>query len=161
MVREVEETELPGVGVRFSFETGERRRVSVLVHYSGRRQVFVGVPDDPDASREVLDLEEADGQIVAELLGGSRLVHDVQRLQRLGRDLALNWVQVDPGSEAAGRTIGGLDLRTRTNVTVVAVLRDGRTIPTPGPELMFEPDDTAVLIGQPEDLEQAARLLRG
>lgn len=161
MARQIEEVELPGVGVRFSFVTGKGQRVSVLVHHSGRRQVFVGIPDDPDASREVLDLDQSDNQVLAELLGGSQLIHDVERLQRLGDELALDWVTVDANSTADGSSIGELRLRTRTSVTVVAVLRGGQTIASPGPELVFEPGDTAVVIGRPSDIQQSLDLLRG
>lgn len=161
MARQIEEVELPGVGVRFSFVTGKGQRVSVLVHHSGRKQVFVGVPSDPDASREVLDLDQGDSPILAELLGGSELVHDVERLQRLSDELALDWLRVEAGSAAEGRSIGELWLRSRTNVSVVAVLRAGQTIASPGPDLVFEAGDTAVVIGRPDDMQSLVDLLRG
>jgi K+/H+ antiporter YhaU regulatory subunit KhtT len=46
MTSEIEETPLPGVGVRYSFIASSDAHVSVLHHHSGRHQLFVGDPDD-------------------------------------------------------------------------------------------------------------------
>ena len=40
-MRDVTETPLPGVGVRFEFTSGAGERVGVLVHRGGRRELMV------------------------------------------------------------------------------------------------------------------------
>jgi monovalent cation:H+ antiporter-2, CPA2 family len=62
---------------------------------------------------------------------------------------------VEPGSPAAGRTIGELALRTKTGATVVTVVRDGHTEINPGPDFRFEPEDVVVLLGSPEQVDRA------
>ncbi|HEX2028788.1 MAG TPA: cation:proton antiporter regulatory subunit [Nitriliruptorales bacterium] len=160
MMREVDETPLPGVGVRFSFRSGAGRRLSVVVHHTGRRDVYVQAARDPDASEQILELDEGDSQLLAELLGGSRVVHDLERLQHLSSELALDWLVVEADSPADQRSIGQLQLRSTTGVTVVAVLRDGQTLPTPGPDFTLRSGDTAVVVGTPANIRRVRDLLR-
>jgi CPA2 family monovalent cation:H+ antiporter-2 len=66
---------------------------------------------------------------------------------------------VDASSTAAGRRIGALDLRKRTGATIVAVHRQGDTEVNPGPEFEIEVGDGLVLLGSPEQIEDAVELL--
>ncbi|MDP9021971.1 MAG: cation:proton antiporter regulatory subunit [Actinomycetota bacterium] len=160
MAQRVEETQLPGVGMRYSFTTASGQRVSVLHHRTGHRQIFVSHPDDPDAATEVLDVEGPEARLLAELLGGSQVVADLDRLQHVVPGLALDWFEVEPGSPAAGRSIEQLAVRKTTGVTIVTVLRDGQYIPSPGGELVLQPGDTAVVVGPPEAIRRVNDLLR-
>jgi TrkA domain protein len=73
---DVTEVKLPGVGIRYEFLTGAGDRVEVLAHRSGRRDIFVGDREDPDAFRAVLELSDDESQTLAELLGGSRITRE-------------------------------------------------------------------------------------
>jgi TrkA domain protein len=50
---DVQETQLPGVGIRYDFVTKEGDRVGVLVHRSGRRELLLYQRDDPDSCQAV------------------------------------------------------------------------------------------------------------
>jgi CPA2 family monovalent cation:H+ antiporter-2 len=63
---------------------------------------------------------------------------------------------LEKDSPAAGRTIGELALRSKTGVTIIAVVRDGQTDINPGSEFRFEAGDIVVLLGNPEQIELAA-----
>jgi CPA2 family monovalent cation:H+ antiporter-2 len=56
---------------------------------------------------------------------------------------------------AAGKSIGELQLRTRTGVSVIAIIHDGTTEINPGPESVLNPDDVLVLLGTPENTDRA------
>lgn len=159
-MQEIQETALPGVGVRYSFTSSGGKRLTVLHHRSGRKEVFVESPGDPDASRPVLDLDERDGRILGELLGGSRVVPEVPRLQQTIGGMALDWLTVEPGAPAAGRTIGELAVRRSFGVTIVSVLRGDQQVPNPGPEMRLDAGDIAVVIGSPDACRQARDLFR-
>ena len=58
-------------------------------------------------------------------------------------------------SPAAGKTIGQLKLRTKTGVSVIAVIHDGHTEINPGPETMIDVDDVLVLLGTTDKIHQA------
>lgn len=159
-MQEIQETPLPGVGMRYSFTSSEGRRLTVLHHRSGRKEVFVESPGDPDASRPVLDLDEREGRILGELLGGSRVVPEVQRLQQTIGGMAIDWLTVDAAAPAAGRTIGELAVRRSFGVTIVSVLRGDEQLANPGPELRLEAGDIAVVIGTADACRQVRHLFR-
>jgi K+/H+ antiporter YhaU regulatory subunit KhtT len=46
-------------------------------------------------------------------------------------------------------------LRKQTGATVIAAIRAGHSEINPGPGFKFEPDDIIVLLGSPEEIEQA------
>ncbi|HEX8336070.1 MAG TPA: NAD-binding protein, partial [Pyrinomonadaceae bacterium] len=64
-------------------------------------------------------------------------------------------------SAGAGRTIGELELRSRTGASVIALVRDGRTEINPGPGLRLESEDVIVLLGTPEQVDLAIEQING
>lgn len=156
---EVTETVLPGVGVRHEFTTQAGERVGVLVLRNGRREVLVYDRRDPDASTAPLHLTTDDSRTLAELLGASQVSETVTAVQQQIEGLAIEWLEVDPGSAAVGTTIAEGAYRTRTGASIVAVLRDGTSIPAPGPELAFQAEDVVVAVGTTTGLSQLRSLL--
>ena len=65
---QIEETNLPGIGVRYDFETRGGDRIGVIVHESGERDLLVYDHSDPDACRPVR-LSEEDMLHLGEILG--------------------------------------------------------------------------------------------
>lgn len=158
---EVTETQLPGVGVRHDFTTSEGERVAVLSHRGGRRELLVYDRKDPDVCRTVLHMNPDDARTVAELLGASQVSEAVAAVEQRLEGLAIDWLRVSAGSRFAGGTIADGQFRTRTGVSVVAVVRGESTFAAPGPEFAFEPGDVAVAVGTPEGLGRLRDLLRG
>lgn len=157
---EIERTNLPGVGTRFEFTTGDGRRIGVIHHRSGRREVFVCPEHDPDTPIVTLDLSDDEAHDLVDLLGGSRVVENLSQLQHQIEGLALDWLTIDPHAKYAGRTIGDARIRTRTGVSVVAVLRGDDPHPAPGPEFQMEADDVLVVVGTPEGIGGVRDILR-
>ncbi|MEY2965964.1 MAG: hypothetical protein RLY50_14, partial [Actinomycetota bacterium] len=70
---EIFETALPGVGVRYEFDTEHGRRLGVLVHRDGNRDVLVYCEDDIDSCNESLRLTPSESASMVELLGGTKI----------------------------------------------------------------------------------------
>jgi TrkA domain protein len=157
---EIEETLLPGVGVRHELSTSGGERVAVLTHRSGRRELAVYDRDDPDACTTVLHLSPEDTLALSEVLGGMQVSETVTAVQQQIKGLAIEWVTVQGTSRYAHSTIADGQFRTRTGASIVAVLRDGTTVPAPGPEFAFREHDVVVAVGTPEGLAQLRDLLR-
>lgn len=156
---QVTETQLPGVGVRHDFVTKEGNRVGVLWHRSGRRELLLYDRADPDACRAVVALDPEDTHTLAELLGSSQVTEALGAVQQQVHGLAIDWLTVAPGSAIDGTTLGDAAIRTRTGVSIVAIIREGTTVPSPGPEFVLQEDDVAVAVGTPEGLEKLYELL--
>lgn len=158
---EVTKTQLPGVGVRYEFDTDDGDRVAVIHHHDGRRQLVVYDRADPDTSSLELRLDEADARTLTDLLGASRIAEALGPSRQRIEGLALDWIEVLPTSALDGRTIGEGRLRTRTGASIVAVIRGDTTEPAPGPEFVLRGGDVAVAVGTDDGLTQVRALLRG
>ncbi len=155
----IQETPLPGVGVRYEFETDEGQRVGVVHHRGGRREVFVCRPHEPDAVVLSLDLTEDESHTFGEMLGVAAVVEKLSSLQQSIEGLAIDWLRVDPGTPYAGRSIGDARIRTRTGVSVVAVIRGTDPFPAPGPDFEVRAEDTLVVVGTPKGIELVTDIL--
>jgi len=158
-MRNITETDLPGVGIRFELQTDGGRRVGVVAHQTGRRDLLIYDEQDPDRAGESVELSEDEGHTVGELLGGSPVLDRLDDAIHRVEDLVISWVRIDSGSAVAGSTIAEAALRTRTGAGIVALLTEGGSIPVPGGEERLAPGDTAVLVGVPSAVETASGLL--
>lgn len=154
----VNETPLPGLGVRYEFATKEGVHIGVLHRAGGRQELVFYDREDPDSARMTIALDEGDSRTLAELLGASRVVEDLGKLRQKIEGLAIDWLPAD--GPFTGRTIGDTQARTRTGVSVVAVMRGDDPIPAPGPSQQLDDGDVLVVVGTPRGIERLAELLR-
>ncbi|OGS18634.1 MAG: hypothetical protein A3J83_04355 [Elusimicrobia bacterium RIFOXYA2_FULL_40_6] len=66
---------------------------------------------------------------------------------------------VDEKSPAAGNNMIELDLRNKTGVTIIAVVRDGKAFTNPQKEFLITSGDVLVLLGSHKQLNDAMKLL--
>jgi TrkA domain protein len=157
---EIQEVKLPGVGVRYEFETSEGTRVGVVSHRTGLREIYVSRPHDPDEFRRVLGLAPDDARTLAELLGATRVAQQLADLQQRIEGLVIDWLPVRDDSFYVGRTVGDAQIRSRTGVSVVAIVRGEDAVPAPGPEQTLAGGDYLVVVGTARGVEQVVELLR-
>ena len=90
---ELEQTPLPGVGVRYDFRTAAGRQVGLVLHRDGTAELVVYAEDDPDSVAESVRLQAEERQALAELLAVPPGEHDPQarthhRVWHLSEDMA-------------------------------------------------------------------------
>lgn len=159
-MRLVKEIPLPGIGVRYEFVAEDGARVGVVHHRSGMRELVLFERADPDTSHVLLRLGPDDSRTLAELLGVSQVSKDLAELEQDVEGLAVDRLPLGAGAPFDGRTIGDTGARTRTGVSIVAVLRDGSAHPAPGPDFLLRGGDTLVVVGTPRGVEELAVLVR-
>ncbi len=156
---EIEETQLPGMGIRYEFRTSRGTRLGVVHHRTGRRELLVYDPNDPDTCREIIALDPDDSRTLAEVLGGSRVAEQLEHLQKV-EGLAIDWLPLPSNTAFAGGTIGDTEARTRTGVSIVAVIRGEEAFPAPGPDFGLQAGDTLLVVGTPRGIEALSVRLR-
>jgi len=156
---EINETRLPGVGLRHDFEAISGDKVGVVTHHSGRRYLLIYDDVDPDSVAETAKLTLAEARILGDLLGGATVIERFDDLRQHVHGLALDWLPIGPESRYAGRQLGDTALRTRTGVSIVAIIRGETAIAAPGPDQGLLADDIAVVVGTAEGIDAAAKLL--
>jgi TrkA domain protein len=153
----IRETKLPGVGIEYDFTTRSGDHIGVIARHSGRREVVVYDPEDPDAVKTQFELTEGEGAALAELMGGTRITAQLAALTVDVEGLLIEWIPLSPTFTPI--SIADTGMRTRTGSSVIAIVRHGTAIPAPGPDDVLEPSDTVVLVGTKETLAAAAELL--
>lgn len=155
----IEETPLPGVGLKHEFTSEHGSRVGVIHHKSGWRELFVCPPYDPDSVAFRLILSDDESHALAETLGGTTVIENLQHLQQRIEGLAIDWLKVDEATPYADRTIGDARIRTRTGVSVVAVIRAEKAHPAPGPAFHIAAGDILVVVGTSEGIKAVKEIL--
>ncbi|NHN40907.1 cation:proton antiporter regulatory subunit [Halorubellus sp. JP-L1] len=156
----VYETDLPGVGKKFEVELGGGERLVVVVHNTGKREVFRKDHPDADANK-VLELSDRLARTVGSILEGAHFQPvESDRVETMLADgTLLEWYTVDADAELVGQTLAEARIRERTGVSVVAIQREGDLVPSPGPDSTIDAGDTLVVIGAQGDVDDFDELV--
>ncbi len=72
------------------------------------------------------------------------------QLGRVSREIETEWVRLPEVTPMHGRTIGELEIRTKTGASIVAIVRDEQMIANPGPDERFKAGDLVGVMGTPD-----------
>jgi TrkA domain protein len=155
---DVERTNLPGIGLRHIFTTGRNRRIGVVSHRNGRRDLVIYDKEDRDSALVSVALSTEEANALAELLGTTRVTERLAELQRQV-DLATAQLLITEGSPFVGLTLGDTHTRSRTGASIVAVVRGNEVIASPRPDFAFRAGDVVVVVGTDEGVAGVADIL--
>ncbi|WP_067478796.1 cation:proton antiporter regulatory subunit [Actinomadura hibisca] len=171
----LDRTVLPRVGVAYAFTTAGGQRAAVVAHRDGRRDLVVYHPRDPRQVLLSVALTGTEPRTVAELLGLPTVIDhlpDPAAVPPQARAAAANGssdpargtagtqvvrIPVTAGSPWYGRRLD--DIGAGTGATIVAVLRDDRTLAAPPPDLGLRHGDAVVATGTPEAIARLRKPL--
>ncbi|MFF3223352.1 cation:proton antiporter regulatory subunit [Nocardia suismassiliense] len=155
----VDVTALPGIGVRKDFEVRSGRRIGVVAHRDGDIDLIVSKLEDPDACAAQIPLSTDEAAVLANLLGAPQLVSKLNDEHSDLPGITTRQLPIGDESPYSGRTLGETAMRTRTKVSIVAAMRAGQLHPSPGPDFTFTAGDVLVVVGTPDGLDAAAKIL--
>lgn len=158
---DVDETQLPGLGARYDFTTEEGDRLGVLVHRTGRRDLLLYSPGDPDECRATISLRPEDARTLSELLGASSIAERLEAVQQQVAGLTLEWVRVAQSSPWAGLTLREAGVHSETGASVVAILDGDDVTAAPGAEDVLASGAQVVAIGTADGLAVLTAKLTG
>jgi CPA2 family monovalent cation:H+ antiporter-2 len=83
-------------------------------------------------------------------------------LQQLARrTLEIEWLSVSAESPLTGRTLSDTQIRSQTGASIVAILRGDELITNPGPDHVFQENETLAVLGTPEQRTALEKLIGG
>lgn len=156
---DVSETLLPGVGIRYEFRTRGRQHIAVIVYRDGDAEVVEFDASDPDSTKTLLELDEDEGEVLAEILGASRISRRLVDLTREIPGLHSEPVRLAATSAYVGRTLGETRCRTLTGSSIVAIVRGEDVISSPTPDQLLLAGDVLVAIGTASGVRKVRALL--
>ncbi|BCG58993.1 cation:proton antiporter regulatory subunit [Paenibacillus sp. URB8-2] len=156
------ECDLPGIGKKFVLNTRSGDKLAIIVHDDGRRELYHFEYDDPDQSISMVTLDDDEARYISAIIGGvTYKPRSLESIEVALDDLIIEWYRLEPGFGCIGHTIGELDIRARSGVTVIAVIEKNHTKHiSPGPELELTPDCIVVVAGEREQHKQFRHILR-
>lgn len=157
---DVSETDLPGVGKRFEVDLEEGGVAVVVIHNSGRRELFYRESPDADGE-ELLDLTDQESRVVGSILEGAYFqpIRTKSPETTLGEDVIIEWYTLNEGMAVVGETLEETDIRGRTGATIIAVERGEEVFPSPEADFRLEAGDIAVAVGTRENQTELESLL--
>jgi voltage-gated potassium channel len=122
-----------------------------------------------EASVPKLTRAGADRAISPYAIGGHRLAHLIlsptvvdffeTALKRGDESLNIESIVLDTASSGVGRTLGSLDVRRATNVTILAVVRHGNPVPNPPADFELGAGDQLLALGTADQLDRLEQLV--
>lgn len=153
------ESDLPGIGKKISCTLHSKEKVTLIVHHDSKRELYIMDREgEPMAGVTLLD-EEARrlGGFLSGVMYKPKAVEDIETALE---GIRIDWYRIETGSPVIGKPLGGLGIRRRTQISIIAVIREGSFIPNPSSEFVFKAGDTCVVIGKPEKFMDFLYIIR-
>lgn len=145
------ESDLPGVGTKWTIDLSTGDSFVLVEHRVGHWELARVNPQGETVELGKLQPREA-AEIGRILSRGTVAVED-PRKQMLFEEFTIEWVKLEAGSTLVGQTLRGAEIRPRTGVSVIAVLRSEGSLPSPPPDTELREGDTLVVIGLRDQVE--------
>lgn len=155
----IEKIDLPGIGVRHDVVTRDGHHIGVLNYRDGGREVALYDPSDPDAILASVELTGDEASALSDLLGHAALLSQLAGLGEGTIGLYTEQLRLPSDSRYMNRPLGDTQARTRTGVSIVAILRGQDVIPSPTPQEVLRDDDVIIAVGTREGLDALDKLL--
>ncbi|KIA71452.1 TrkA domain-containing protein [Arthrobacter sp. MWB30] len=156
----MDETELPGLGIRKDFVTASGRRIGVVELREGETELFVSTWDDPDTCQASIPLTADEASTLGNLLGGQHIAMRLAEAHREVPGIVTRQFSITADSPFVNQAMGKAQIRTRSGVSIVAIMREGEVVPSPAPDVVLHTGDLLVAVGTQEGLDSAADILR-
>ncbi|MDR1604423.1 MAG: cation:proton antiporter regulatory subunit [Gracilibacteraceae bacterium] len=151
----IKETDLPGIGHKFSVSPAGGGKIIIIVHDDGVREIYRYDENTADSEVEhIISLDDAEARKVAGILGG--LTYTPKALETMRVDLkglAIDWYKLAAPAPFIDASIGALGIRKNIGVSIIGIIRrDGGSLINPGPDAVLQDGDTIVMAGTREQI---------
>ncbi|MCX7606520.1 MAG: cation:proton antiporter regulatory subunit [Bacteroidia bacterium] len=152
---DLREAHLPGVGRKYTLSLQQTGKLVIILHNTGLRELF-WLPLGEDEPALSIKLTEEEAREMAFILGGVRYQPlPADKVNFLLQEVVMEWIPVEEFCMMQGKTLADLELRRRTGVSIIAILRAGKTIPSPDPYTeKIQAGDTLVAVGTRQQIEK-------
>ncbi|MDR1961537.1 MAG: cation:proton antiporter regulatory subunit [Gracilibacteraceae bacterium] len=151
----IKETDLPGIGRKFSASPADGGKIIIIVHDDGVREIYRHDGNDADGEVEhIVSFDDAEARKIAGILGGLAYTPKAMENMRVDlKGLAIDWYKLITPAPFIGSSIGALGIRKNIGVSIIGIIRkDGGSLVNPGPEAVLRDGDTIVMAGTREQI---------
>src|ERR671922_2776773 len=146
---DLQETRMPGVGVKYTLRLHDGGRIAVILHNDGTREVYWFRHAHDDEPRAVINLDDDEARQLGAVIGGAyERPKIVEELELALKELTIEWVPVPDSSPMIGKTLAECGFRAKTGITVIAILREPESVSGAQPSDVVQTGDTLVTVGK-------------
>ncbi len=154
--------DLPGVGKKISFKTVENQKVVIIIHHSGKRDLYFFQDGDEDEADYFLSLtSDETREMGAQLLGVAYHPVDDDEMKILQKQLVMEWIKLTPESPFVDKQIAESRIRTHTGASVIAVMHGEDIIVSPDVDTMLKAGDTVMVAGKRDQIKRFDAMAKG
>ncbi|SDZ17668.1 TrkA domain protein [Evansella caseinilytica] len=158
----VKMADLPGIGKKISFITAEESMIVLIVHHSGKREMYFFHDADNDEADFSINLTaDETREMGAQLLGAVFQPVDTDKMKLFKSQIVTEWVKLEQSSTLVNKSIGESEIRKRTGVTIVGIFRGEECIASPEIDEVLKTGDTLMAIGKQEAITNFEKLCEG
>ncbi|MBU8904999.1 cation:proton antiporter regulatory subunit [Desertibacillus haloalkaliphilus] len=158
----VKMADLPGIGKKMSFLTAEGSMIVLIIHHTGKREMYFFKDADDDEADFSMDLSaDETRELGAQLLGAVFQPVDSDKMKLFKSQIVMEWICLKKRSPLTNKSIGDSEIGKRTGVSIVGIFRDQEVIASPGVDEILQSGDTLMAIGKSEQIADFEKLCEG
>lgn len=155
-------SKLPGIGQKISLKTGEDSMLVLIVHHTGKRELYFFEEADSEEADFAMDLtSDETRELGAQLLGATYQPVDTDKLKVFKNQIVIDWVELLSRSSLAHKTIEESEIRNKTGATIIGIVKGDETIAIPEANTQLQPGDVIMTIGKQEQIDALSDLCKG
>ncbi|MDH7578133.1 MAG: TrkA C-terminal domain-containing protein [Bacillota bacterium] len=159
---EIRSVELPGIGKKYTLHTTEGCIIVIIIHHSGRRELYFMYSEDSDEPGFTFDLNDEEARRMgAILLGADYQPMSDERMEFMLKNILVEWIKVNPHSQVANQKIRDAAIRTKTGSTIIGIQRKDEIIGSPDINEVLLPGDVLMAVGKKDQLKVLEKLCSG
>lgn len=140
---------IPGIGTQYSLTTTNNETVHVILHYNGKREIYI-TDDDEDVIANIGLNESEAREIALKLMDVNHDTMEKQAFERftlLRKQMLLDWIKVGQLSPLKDMNIEQAEHRVPNGVNIVGISRGSDIIPKPDSSERIHEGDILLVIG--------------
>jgi TrkA domain protein len=159
---EVKMADLPGVGKKISFKTAEEHKIVVIVHHSGKRDLYFFQDVEEDEADYFLSLtSDETRELGAQLLGATYQPVDDEKMEIFQKQLVMEWIKLTPESPFVDKQICESRIRSHTGASIIAVMQGEDMTVSPDIDFVLKAGDTVMAAGKRDQIRRFEELAAG
>lgn len=158
----VKMADLPGVGKKISFETADKQKIVLIIHHSGKRDLYFFQDTAEDEADYFVTLtSEETRELGAQLLGAAHHPVDDDQMKIFQKQLVMEWIKLTPESPFVDKQIAESRIRAHTGASVIAVMQGGDIIVSPDITTVLKAGDMVMAAGKRDQIRRFDAMAKG
>lgn len=152
---EIKSVELPGIGYKISFITATNSKIILIIHHSGKREMFFFEDANLEEADFVINLNSDETrQLATELLGVTYQSIVTDSMEMFKDKILIEWIKLPENSPFVNKSIGDSNIGAKTGIAIVGIFQDDQNLLTiPDVETILNSKDTLIIIGKKDQMD--------